>query len=196
MNFARKIFFEPRISYEKCSEIFPEFFEPLFCGSEKIPWKFPPNFPLNFPNSLRKIKKNSPTSFCRSAGRTISVGFLTRITGKKAKVRANFSKSSRERGGFWYFGILGGFWGLYFGYDSGVKFRGEKQQKHKRYPAGEPPAKQSLRYALFFQGTPNINYSKHNPDWLFEKFIYVFFLPPSFCQKSPRFDRLILASFG
>ena len=59
-------------SYEKCSEIFPEsFFEPLFCGSEKIPGKFPPNFPPNFPNFPEKIQKNSPTSFCRSAGRKI-----------------------------------------------------------------------------------------------------------------------------
>ena len=35
-------------SYEKCSEIFPEIFEPLFCGSEKshkIPAKFPTKFP-------------------------------------------------------------------------------------------------------------------------------------------------------
>ena len=45
-------------SYEKCSEIFPEIFEALFCGSEKIPRKFPPNFPLNsLQISLRKIKK-------------------------------------------------------------------------------------------------------------------------------------------
>ena len=32
------------ISDEKCSEIFSEMFEPLFCGSEKNPVKFPPNF--------------------------------------------------------------------------------------------------------------------------------------------------------
>ena len=44
---------------------------------------------------------------------TISVGFLTCVTGKKAKVRANFRKSSRERGAFlvfrdfgWAFGPL------------------------------------------------------------------------------------------
>ena len=37
VNFARKIFFELyEFSYERCSEIFPEIFEPLFCGSEKI----------------------------------------------------------------------------------------------------------------------------------------------------------------
>ena len=32
-------------------------FEPLFCGSEKIPGKFPPNFPLNFPNFPAKNQK-------------------------------------------------------------------------------------------------------------------------------------------
>ena len=68
VNLARKIFFELRISYEKCSEIFPEMFEPLFCGLEN-PTKFPANFPLNFPNLPAKNQKNSPTSFCRSAGR-------------------------------------------------------------------------------------------------------------------------------
>ena len=41
-------------SYEKCSEIFPEFIEPLFCGSEKNPAKFPPNFPPNFPAKNQK----------------------------------------------------------------------------------------------------------------------------------------------
>ena len=38
---------------------------------------------------------------------TISLGFLTRVTEKKAKVRANFSKN------LGHFGILGGFLGLY-----------------------------------------------------------------------------------
>ena len=70
VNFAQQIFFEPRISYEKCSEIFPEIFEPLFCGSEKIPGKFSLNFPLNFPNFPAEDQKKAPTSFCRSAGRT------------------------------------------------------------------------------------------------------------------------------
>ena len=36
--------------------MFPEVFEPLFCGSEKIPGKFP-NFPLNFPNFPAKNQK-------------------------------------------------------------------------------------------------------------------------------------------
>ena len=57
VNFARKIFSSHVFSYEKCSEIFPENFEPLFCGSEKIPGKFPPNFPLNFPNFPAKNQK-------------------------------------------------------------------------------------------------------------------------------------------
>ena len=39
-------------------EFSPENFEPLFCGSEKIPGKFPPNFPLNFPNFPAKNQKN------------------------------------------------------------------------------------------------------------------------------------------
>ena len=38
VNFARKIISPSyEFSYEKCSDIFPEIFEPLFCGSEKIP---------------------------------------------------------------------------------------------------------------------------------------------------------------
>ena len=32
-------------SYEKCSEIFPKIVEPLFCGSRKVPAKFPNKFP-------------------------------------------------------------------------------------------------------------------------------------------------------
>ena len=59
------------ISCEKCSEIFPEFIEPLFCGSETNPANVPPNFPSNFPakTKIKNKKKDSPTSFCRSAGR-------------------------------------------------------------------------------------------------------------------------------
>ena len=78
VNFARKIFSSHEFSYEKCSEIFPENFEPLFCGSEKIPGKFPPNFPLNSPNfpAKNQKKKNSQTSFCRSAGRNLCLPLL------------------------------------------------------------------------------------------------------------------------
>ena len=46
---------------------------------------------------------------------TIRVGFLTRLTGSREKFARTFRKSSRKRGVFfWYFGILGGFGGLYF----------------------------------------------------------------------------------
>ena len=41
-------------SHEKCSEIFLEIFEPLFCGSENSA-KFPPKFPANFPDSVWKL---------------------------------------------------------------------------------------------------------------------------------------------
>ena len=67
---TKAFFFEARIcSHEKCSEIFPKFFEPSFVDqkkSRKIPAKFPAKFPK------QKIKKDSPTSFCRRAGRKIS----------------------------------------------------------------------------------------------------------------------------
>ena len=57
-EFCTKDFFSShKFSYEKCSENFPEIFEPLFCGSEKIPGKFPPNFPLDFPNLPAKNQK-------------------------------------------------------------------------------------------------------------------------------------------
>ena len=54
---TKDLFSSHEFSYEKCSEIFPEIFEPLFCGSEKIPGKFPPNLPLNFPNFPAKNQK-------------------------------------------------------------------------------------------------------------------------------------------
>ena len=49
-EFCTRFFSSHEFSYEKCSEILSEIFEPLFCGSGNIPGKFPPNFPLNFPN--------------------------------------------------------------------------------------------------------------------------------------------------
>ena len=64
-NFARKIFFFLELlelSYEGCSENFPDILS-LYSVGQKNPAKFPPNFPA-------KNQKNSPTSFCRSAGRT------------------------------------------------------------------------------------------------------------------------------
>ena len=68
-EFCTKDFFSGyEISYEKCSEIFPESSEPLFCGSEKIPENSLQISHQIFQNSLRTIKKKSLTSFCRSAG--------------------------------------------------------------------------------------------------------------------------------
>ena len=67
---AKDFFFELRIFLRKMLRNFPRNFWAFVLWVKKIPQKFPPNFPLNFPlKSLRKIKKNSPTSFCRSAGR-------------------------------------------------------------------------------------------------------------------------------
>ena len=57
VNFARKIFLSHEFSYEKCSEIFPEIFEPLFCGSEKSPENSLQISHKFFQISLRKIKK-------------------------------------------------------------------------------------------------------------------------------------------
>ena len=121
-EFCTKVFFSSsyEFSHERCSENFPEFFEPLFCGSEKIPTKFPPNFPLNFP---AKNRKKSPTSFCRSAWRrfwrmhTLVLGFCdsfsffvpnavalnavgrrsTRIPQKSAKERKRAQRGANER---------------------------------------------------------------------------------------------------
>ena len=50
MKFARKIFSSYEISHERCSQSFPEMFEPLVCGSEKIPQN-------SRQISLQKIKK-------------------------------------------------------------------------------------------------------------------------------------------
>ena len=67
---TKDIFFSSHeFSYEKCSEIFPENFEPLFCGSEKIPGKFPPNFPLNFPNFPAKNRKKITDELLQERGR-------------------------------------------------------------------------------------------------------------------------------
>ena len=51
---TKDFFLNYEFSYEKCSEIFPEVFEPLYFGSERI---FPPNFPPNFP--AKNQKKNT-----------------------------------------------------------------------------------------------------------------------------------------
>ena len=55
---ARYIFFEARIFSRKCSEVFPEMFEPLFCGSEKIR-KIPAKFPAKFPSQKQKIHRRA-----------------------------------------------------------------------------------------------------------------------------------------
>ena len=44
----------------------PIFFEPLFCGSKKLPQN---SRQISCPITLPKMKRKSPTSFCRTAGR-------------------------------------------------------------------------------------------------------------------------------
>ena len=58
------------LSYEECSEIFPEYFEPLVCGSEKIPQN---SRQISHQISLRKIKK-SPTNSAGAQGETAFAG--------------------------------------------------------------------------------------------------------------------------
>ena len=64
-SFCGTLILSYKFSYAKCSEI-SRFFEPLFCGSEKVPQNSRQNPRQIF---LRKIKQISRTSFCRSAGR-------------------------------------------------------------------------------------------------------------------------------
>ena len=54
-SWHERFFARHEFSHEKCSEIFPEFFEPLFCGSEKIPQN---SRQISRKISLPKIKKN------------------------------------------------------------------------------------------------------------------------------------------
>ena len=94
MNFAQKIFFRAtNFSCEKCSEIFPEIFEPLFCGSEQIPGKFPPNFPLNFPNFPAKNQKKIHRR--ASAG---AQGERRRALKKRGRVLKKRGRILKERG--------------------------------------------------------------------------------------------------
>ena len=74
MNFARQIFFELRIFLRKIPRNFPPKFLSLYSvGQKKIPQNSRQNSHQISQISLRKIqKKESPTSFCRSAGRTYS----------------------------------------------------------------------------------------------------------------------------
>ena len=79
----KRFFSSHEFCHEKCSEVFPENLEPLFCGSEKfrkIPSKFPTKF-SKFPCEVSKT--NSPTSFCR--------GFF--LGAKKKKNSKNGPKS-------------------------------------------------------------------------------------------------------
>ena len=71
VNFARKIFFEPRIFLRKMLRKFPRNVWAFVLWVRKNPRKIPSKFPTKFSTSLRKIKKKSPTSFCRSAGRIL-----------------------------------------------------------------------------------------------------------------------------
>ena len=70
-EFCTKDFFRATNFLRKMLRNFPRKFWAfvLWVRKKKKTGKFPPNFPLNFPNFPAKIKKNSPTSFCRSAGR-------------------------------------------------------------------------------------------------------------------------------
>ena len=70
-EFCTKDFFRATNFLPKNAPKFsPKFLSLCSVGQKKIPGKFPPNFPLNFPNfPAKNLKKNSPTSLCRSAGR-------------------------------------------------------------------------------------------------------------------------------
>ena len=65
-----KVFGSCEFSYKRCSEMFPEICEPLFCGPEKKRAKFPTKCPAKCPCEK---SKSSPTSFWRSAGRTFGM---------------------------------------------------------------------------------------------------------------------------
>ena len=58
MKLARNIFSRHEFSRDKCSEIFPEYFEPLFRGSEKTR-KIPAKFPANFPPPQKTIHRRA-----------------------------------------------------------------------------------------------------------------------------------------
>ena len=66
-NFGTKDFFGTTNFLTKNAPKFAPKCLSLYFVGPKNPTKFPPNFPRNF---LRKIKKKSPTSFCRGAVRT------------------------------------------------------------------------------------------------------------------------------
>ena len=75
-DFCTKDFFvELRIFLRKMLRNFPRNVWAFVLWVRKNPGKFPPNFPLTFPNFPAKNQKKSPTSFCRSGGRTFSSGY-------------------------------------------------------------------------------------------------------------------------
>ena len=90
-------------SHEKCSEMFSEFFEPLFCGSEKVPAKFPPSFPHHFPpqpliffslpfwkTARKTTKKARISSACRTPQ---SLG----KEGQNAQIRKEFLEKEKGK---------------------------------------------------------------------------------------------------
>ena len=97
---ARTIFFRARIySREKCSEISPEMFEPLFCGSRTIPAKIPGRSPSQktkrFTDELLQERRENRFT-CRCTYRaTIS----TPMSGRKSFAR---SENTQEQELFLY----------------------------------------------------------------------------------------------
>ena len=63
------LFSKSEFAHENCSEILPDFLEPLFCGPKQIPQN---SRQMSHKIPLQKIKKHSPTSFCRHAGKNSS----------------------------------------------------------------------------------------------------------------------------
>ena len=72
-----KYFSRHKYSDEKCSEISHKAFEPLFCGSEKVPQNSPQ---ISCQISLPKIREYSLTSFCRRARRKTDALLETLLT--------------------------------------------------------------------------------------------------------------------
>ena len=95
VNFARKIFcWAANFLRKNAPKFVWFFFEPLFCGSAK---KIPQNSrQISLRISLRKIQRNSLTSFCRSAGRRICVEVFCFGLANSENSRAIFSANSSE----------------------------------------------------------------------------------------------------
>ena len=67
------MFLSYEFSYEKCSECFPNIFEPFnFVGPKKSPAKFPPKFPPNFPAKTIKIHRRASAGAQREGIRPLS----------------------------------------------------------------------------------------------------------------------------